>query len=425
MLILTEKNISSIVSYMLNFEYGYTVYDEELNIKSDLLKFPIIPLPDGRKIHYKPTCGIIFYNVTDFATPLPDIETNLLNFIHSIYEIISQYEEHLLKERITATTGSCVIKKNKFINGTYLLKAQKPFMYTKKDIEQFPARIITALPITFDILSKFSLPPNYSTRASFMWYFIPMQFENIKKSTNSLISSIYLDFRNITVFNNRDITYNISYKDIKNLNIIFNKTYHRSSFFIKKIIDEESHISYKIYNISLSEFNSYKYFILSIIRDSSADRIRQFNYFKYVNGNKKCINCELCIFDIGFAVPIIDCCESNESPPDLENTFASLFCIHCWCIQNKVPNLFYIVCKESYNIEELYPDVYSIDYDNFKKLISNTIELKKEFQTLIDSFLNKNPKKIILTYKSITYIINNITIDLSENILYIIKSILY
>ena len=39
----------------------------------------------------------------------------------------------MVKERITAMTGSCIVKKNKFVPETFMLKATNCFKYTKND----------------------------------------------------------------------------------------------------------------------------------------------------------------------------------------------------------------------------------------------------------------------------------------------------
>ena len=426
MLVLTIDNIPSIVANMLNFEHGYTLYNDnlELNSESNIKKFPIVPLPDGSKIHYRPTCGIIFYNVKNFVNSGESaafIDNQIYLYMMNIYEMIKHHDAHLIKERITAMTGSCIVKKNKFVSGTYIIKSPKVFKFTKKNVKKFPARIFVYLPINFNAHLRYNddgtknhgiLPPQYSTRASFMWYIMPIQFESIKFSINSIISSIYLDYNKTSKYNNNDIIYNILREDI-NLNIIdfrdLNDNY--LSFLIKK-----GQFFNKIINICKTS----KWKLISIFKHTAIDNIVPFNCFHYIN-KKCCISCDDSI-DIGIATIWGDY-EIDKK------TNAMLYCVNCWTISDLVN--YFIVCDESSIIEEIADCVYSIDYDIFIQLISPTKRAYEYFINIFNSlhfnnntsqFYNTYPTKIIITNKSFNYVLNNI-INSSTNLLLFIDDL--
>jgi hypothetical protein len=434
MLVLTIDNIPSIVANMLNFEHGYTLYDDnlELNSESEIKKFPIVQLPNGSKIHYRPTCGIIFYNIKNFIqldanTPNDIIDSQIYSYMMSIYEIIKHHDAHLIKERITAMTGSCIIKKNKFVSGTYLIKSSNVFKFTKKNVKKFPARMLVYLPIHFNSHSRYNddgtrnngiLPPQYSTRASFMWYIMPIQFENIKFSINSTISSIYLDYNKTSKYNNKDIIYNITHEDI-NCNIIDCRDgfMHGSfTFLIKKG-------QFHTVIINISRISKWK--IIPIFKNISIDNIIPFECFHYIN-KKNCIDCSKIVEDIGIA-SLCGEFEINEKP------VATLYCVNCWptCELDD----YFIMCDESHVIEEISDSIYSIDYDIFIQLIIPTKKLYEYFINLYNRLhydndksllYNKYPKKIFITNKSFNYVLNNTDIlsANSTNLLLIIDEFL-
>jgi molybdopterin/thiamine biosynthesis adenylyltransferase len=429
MLVLTIDNIPRIVSYMLNFEHGYTLYNDnlELNSESNIKKFPIVSLPNGSKIHYRPTCGIIFYNIKNFVNSTESvdfIDAQIYLYMMNIYETIKHYDSHLIKERITAITGACIVKKNKFVSGTHIIKSPNVFKFTKKNIKKFPARLIVYLPIHFNAYSRYNddgtrnhgiLPPQYSTRASFMWYIMPMQFECIKLSINSIISSIYLDYNKTSKYNDKDIIYNISHEDI-NYNIIDFKDGFMNEYFaflIKKGITHSS-----IINISKTS----KWRLISIFKCASIDNILQFNCFNYINKNK-CIDCDKIVSDIGIAAL---CGESEIDDKPL----ATLYCVNCWPICDW--DNYFIMCNESPIIEEIADSIYSIDYDAFIQLITPTKKLceyfiniynQQHYQNNKSLLYNIYPKKIYITYKSFNYALNNID-RVSTNLLLIIDDFL-
>jgi hypothetical protein len=319
-------------------------------------------------------------------------------------------------------TGSCVVKKNKFVEGTCLIKSQTPFKFTKKDIKQFPARMLVYLPINFNTYSRYNddgtkknigkLPPQYSTRASFMWYIMPMQFESIQYSMNSIISSIYLDFNNTSKYNHNDIIYNISNKDFMH-NIIDcrDEIYPRFSSLLIK--DGESH------SIIVNICGYTKYQIGSLFKHESIDNIVPFNYLQYVNCENQCICCSKSVIGVGVSF-IYD-----------ETNLAQLYCLNCIPdIINSLELNIFITCDKIYDIEKLEESIYSIDYNNFIKLITPS---KKLFEYIMarynelhytnnkSSLYNKFPKKIIITNKSYNYVLNYITLDI-ENLLLITET---
>lgn len=180
----SEFNIQKIVALMLNFEHQSTIFNEDLTKKDINTPFPIIPI-DNINVHYGATSGIIFYNAS--------LNFNLSAFIEEIIKCISPFDTHLISTKIALSTSSSIIKQERVIPGTHFGK----YPFFKKTIKtETPARL-------FIQNKEITLPPYYSARASFTWYFMPIstilnihEFENLNE-VNAMISSIFYDASNL------------------------------------------------------------------------------------------------------------------------------------------------------------------------------------------------------------------------------------
>jgi len=345
MLILKNNNIIELVANMLNFEHNYKLYDPELNIIPNAEKFPIIEV-SGKKMHYKATCGVIYYNPYEDENTV--FSSKLSDLIIKIHEIISNYEEHLLIKRPTAITGSCVVKQNLFKNGTYMLKMKNPYIRSNNEYK-FPARALILLPTNYK-----QFPPHYSTRSSFTWYFIPMNF-NFKiynmYSLNSIISSIYIDYENLIKYNHNDIIYDISCEDYNKLNIININIEH-----YKFLITEGNNLSRNLFYVDTRNRN---------FKFSKFNLIKSFDDIKYINDEKKCNSCDDIIDDFAIGAPLID---NNEKYDKYNpNIVVSIFCINCWLFRTEGPKKKYYLfsIKKSVPAMEIYDNIFFITKENF------------------------------------------------------------
>lgn len=382
MLVLKNNNIAEIVAHMLNFEHNHTTYkvDEEGELcpSEDIKKFPIITTKNGKHLHYKATCGVIYYNKTDSEI----YSINIIELIKKLHKIISTKEDHLLTERITAVTGSCVVKQNMFINGTYMIKTQKPFLATKKNVDKFPARALIILPNKYEIDYYNNCPPHYSARASFTWYFMPIQY-NLPihgiGHVNALISSIYLDFEDTTKFNHCDFVTKISYSDCKLVNTINNINY-RFLLLGNKNIEQgtllcvNTHIPY------------------SIMRKNM---IKTYDEIECVNNERLCNCCNKDVSDFSIGVVL----EFNNIIP-----IVSLFCLLCSDFYNvRKKKAFFIFSANPVNVIKILPGIYQISQQDFiHSLLGVNVNITEE--------LSKFPPEynILFADSPIQYIIGNV-----------------
>jgi hypothetical protein len=402
MLILKNKNILELVSHMLNIEHNHTIYKFNENDKSgklcmspDVKPYPIFTTKSGKKIHYKATCGIIYYNNTEHDLYSPKI----IELVTKIYDIMSKNEDHLLIERATAVTGSCIVKQNIFTNGTFIIKSKKPYMISKKNINKFPARALIMLPSNYKITYN-NCPPHYSTRASFTWYFMPIQY-NLWASgifcginlVNALISSIYLDIENNIKYNHNDITNSITYEDMISINTINIESLINDKFIIfekNKGKDTET-----LLYIGQKRIPTY--------------RMKKKNFYTYndvecVNNEKKCNSCDADVSN--FAVGII--LEYNNIIP-----IVSLFCTDCSLYNHKSC---FIFSSNIVNLYKIYPNIFEITQSNFIN------SLPDEYKDIIRHKLSRFPSiyNILLINSNIQDIANDIANNITNISNYII-----
>jgi len=387
---------------MLNFEHNHTVFklnDEtgELYLSSDVRPFPIINTIHGKSLHYKATCGIIYYNkkngeADETCENGETYSTKIINLVMGIYNIISKHEDHLLKERVTAVTGSCIVKQNIFTNGTFMLKAKKPYMVSKKNIEQFPARALIILPKNYQI-NYSNYPPHYSTRASFTWYFMPVQYDlsiDSISSINALISSIYLDIENNIKYNHNDITNYIKYSDCISINIINTKINDKFIIF-DNLPQNESIWPVECSLLCIGTKNripSYK---------MNKKFIKTYNDVECVNSEKKCDSCDEDVSNFSVGFPL----EYNNIIP-----IVSLLCHSCWSSSNKYDfkKSCFIFSTNLINVIKMYPKIYKITQKNFIEALS------EQYIDLVKNDLQKfSPTcDILITNSSIYYVTSNI-----------------
>uniref|UniRef100_A0A6C0I373 Uncharacterized protein n=1 Tax=viral metagenome TaxID=1070528 RepID=A0A6C0I373_9ZZZZ len=402
MIILKNDNITEIVAYMLNFEHNYTVFEPTGELSTDVKKFPLLILPNGHTIHYRPTCGIIYYNKEHSKDRDKDeiiFSKKCEALIEKIYEQISKHEEHLLKERVTAVTGSCAIKHNKFVNGTYMIKSKNPFFRTKKNVDKFPARALILL--SNNTYYDNNMPPHYSTRASFTWYFMPMQFDLYIQNmsyANALISSIYIDSEHFTKFPHNTITYNLKYI----INFLAIKI--KNKLIITEIgNNENAHMQYSMSSCDDKIFEIL--YFLNYDRINPAT-IKDFDEINYINDEKKCISCGTANIPFCIAATISNCDCDNE-----EIDLYYIFCADCWnsTIEIKnIPKKYYYIMP-LYNkctITEIFPKIYSILKEDFYKITPI------EFHHHIDAY-----DKILITNKDLKYVFETMNIIPMDNIL--------
>ena len=383
---------------MLNIECGYTVFNQDMTLCQN-----VVPI-EHHNLHYIPVCGIFYYNAIDFT------EEELTIFIKKIYKIISNYEKHLLIERNTSITGSVEIKKNKFISGTYIIKSKTPFIATKPEVDLFPARMMVMLPMNYNI-STFSskLPPHYSTRASFMWYFLQIEFynkaNNVQSITNASINSIYLDLSNYTTFKHMDIAYELTPSNIKGINNIILTSIKKVGLYIQVIKSNELNLCYihkcdrAIFNCTVAWSNLF-----------SSINYKLFSYFTYVD-SECCINCDKKINNFGIAIPIFE----NDSNIK-EKNLAMLYCSNCSKFAEDIHFAYYVFkLNPLHNIIELHNNIYMIKYEYFidiiKDMEDNILDIfmenfnKFHFQNTESNLYNKDPNNIIIScYSSISII---------------------
>ena len=393
MLVLTKKNIHMIVSHMLNIECGYTVFNQDMTLCEN-----VVPI-EHYGLHQIPVCGLCYYNAVDFT------EEELVIFIKKIYKIISNYEKHLLVERNTSITGAVEIKKNQFINGTYIIKAKTPFITTKPEINLFPARMMVMLPITYNISSMSSkIPPHYSTRASFMWYFLPIQFycktNDVQSIINSSINSIYLDLSNYTIFKHMDITYELTPSNIRGINIVNLFSIKKVGLYIQKIKPGELNLCY-IHKSDRSIFNS----TVAWSNIFSAISYKLFSYFTYVNDGECCINCDKKINNFGTVLPF-----DSEIK---EGNLATIYCSNCFNYVENLGTSYYQVFKLNtlHNVIELHNRIYKIKYEYFIDIIKcmeeNVLDVFMEkynemhYNNIESNLCNREPTNIIISSYSI------------------------
>jgi hypothetical protein len=413
MLILKNKNVLEIVSHMLNFEHNYTIYkfnesskssesgendengedgedgeDGNLCMSHDVKPYPIITAKGGKKIHYKATCGIIYYNITDSELYSPKV----IELVKKIYDIMSTNEDHLLVERATAVTGSCIVKQNIFTNGTFIIKTKKPYMISKKNINKFPARALIILPNNYRITYN-NYPPHYSTRASFTWYFMPIQYnlwiDGISCGmglVNALTSSIYLDIENNIKYNHNDVTNNIKYEDSVLINTINIELLINDKFIIFENSGENMLLC--IGKQRIPAYRMYK------------KKIYTYNDVEYVNNEKKCNSCDNDVSDFSVGVVL----EYNNIIP-----MVSLFCFYCCPLNNKSC---FIFSSNIVKINKIRSNIFEISQSNFIKSLSD------QYTDTITHELSKFPPtyNILFTNSNIQDI-TNLNINISQYIM--------
>lgn len=403
MLILKRNNILEIVSHMLNFEHGYTKYDENLSINAseNIKKFPIIELlgdPFKKKIYYKnAVSGIIFYDLNTFGAN----ELNVLKFISELYKIICDYDDHLLIDKITAITGSCVIKTSgKFKKETKLVKSHIPFTKTNPAVSEYPARILMALPLDYDV-KYMAMVPHYSARASFTWHFMPMQFD-YEKSMNLYVTSIYLDVNNFTRYNHLDLVYNMPICDLNNCNMI---TIKNRTIKFKLFINKNTN---KIHGMHPK---------VNIPHFIAPPLIYPMDNFNYINNSKICLECEINLSTEGGIAIEID--EYNI----LEKKNVYLFCDNCWYKNNTITcSKYYHVfpMTKEYHFDVLYDNIYMMEYSDFIEMIEDNILFTEYYYNLFNGLnIKTTPKKIIILNTYINTLIHHIwgELDLPNTII--------
>jgi hypothetical protein len=395
MLILKHKNVLEIVSHMLNFEHNYTIYkfnesdDGKLSMSSDVKPYPIITAKGGKKMHYKTTCGIIYYNNTENELYSPKI----IELVKKMYDIMSINEEHLLVDRVTAVTGSCIAKQNIFTNGTFIVKTKKPYMISKKNINKFPARALIILPNNYKITYN-NYPPHYSTRASFTWYFMPIQY-NIWTCgiycgmglVNALISSIYLDIENNIKYNHNDITNSIKYEDSISVNTINIELLVNDKFIIFETSVANAANETKLLYIGKKKIPTYRMY---------KKNIYTYNDVECVNNEKKCNSCDKDVSDSSVGVIL----EYNNIIP-----IVSLFCFYCCPLNHKSC---FIFSSNMVKVYKIHTHIFEISQNDFIKSLSD------QHTDIIANELSKFPPTYNILFtnsdiQDITNLINNIS----------------
>jgi hypothetical protein len=421
MIILKEKNILEIVTYMLNFEHNCTKYEfdetaatpetaaaalktetaaaapemvvtpDGLKESSTVTKFPIITTKNGKKLHYKSTCGIIYYNSINTENLYPD---SIIELMTKIYEIISKYEDHLLVDRVTAVTGSCVVKQNIFMNGTYMIKAKKPYIFSKKNIRVFPARALIMLPNIYEINFANNCPPHYSTRASFTWYFMPIQYNLFIggiNSVNTVISSIYLDCENKIKYNHRDAIYHhLTYSDFTSVNTI-------DIVIDDKFILYSDHGLCKMLCVGPQRIPALHQTLCSGSQ-SKLNKIKTYDDIEYVNNEKKCNSCDKELSNFSIGIPL----EYNDTIP-----MVSLLCVSCWSYKpDSRKKNYFIFSSTAVQVNKVYSKIIEITQENFIKMLS----CSNQNIDLITRELSKFPPtyNILFTNLTINHIIDSI-----------------
>ena len=384
---------------MLNIECGYTVYNQDMTLCEN-----VVPI-EHHGLHHIPVCGVFYYNKNDFTGEELEI------FIKKIYKIISNYDTHLLVERNTSITGSVEIKKNQFISGTYIIKSKNPLIATKPDVDLFPARIMVMLPMSsFNI----KLPPHYSTRASFMWYFLPIQFytktNNVQSIINSFTNSIYLDLSKYTTFKHMDITYELVPANIKCINNIDLLSIRKIGLYVQIIKINELNVCY-IHKCDRNIFNT----TVSWSNIFSSLNYKLFSYFTYVNEDT-CINCDKKINNFGIVIPIFD----NECTVVNKGQLATIYCSNCFNVTRNLSNAYYVFkLNPLHNITEISNRIYIMKYEYFIDIIkdvedTNILEIfmknfnQFHFQNTESNLYNKIPNNIIISCYSIVTTVDNI-----------------
>ena len=284
---------------MLNIEYQSTIFNDDLT-KSDIIKpFPLIPI-NNINVHYGATSGIIFYNES--------LNFNILSFIEEITKIITPYDNHLLDTKIILNTPSAIITQKKIIPGTHFGN----FAFFKKTLKsEIPARLL--------VYNKENiLPPHYSARAAFTWYFMPINniLEHFKDFTplgfskldevNAMISSIFYDASNLCKLTG--IVYELSIKD-------FNIEY------IPSLLGDNAIVIDKNYNLTIIDNYKSLYYPKIYLPEKKWEDVKD-NVLEH-----KCFNCECkfiqeCILvniDSMLNLELVDCTSTNI-----------LLCTYCW-----------------------------------------------------------------------------------------------
>ena len=338
---------------MLNIENGYTLYNEDLTLRTGKDVKPMCNINNVKKneennvkkneekneenekneeeneekneeknednissyIHYRPTTGVIFYNAS--------INFNLEQFVLNIVEIIKHYEFHLLIPKITNISSSVQIKHEKFIAGTYCGKYQ----YFKQTLSgKLPARLLN-----YAENNNNELPPYYSVRSAFTWFFIPItsvikltNFINLNQ-VNIMLASIFYDTSNLCKFKDNDEVFKISINDF-NIKHIENPFSEKNALLISSIeeidkIDEN--------NKKIKFIDNYKLLIYSHL--NLVDSLPNVNWENIESNTFKkteCFNCACKNINDCIAVDV-----KSILLFDLVNSMQYiLLCLECWII---------------------------------------------------------------------------------------------